>query len=144
MRLVDVTVEATDFPLGALTAQTPAAAVELVRVVPVDGLVAPLLWVVGDDLEGFERAALSLEQVQRLSLVDASPGRRLYRFWWRPEATPLVSAIHACGGTILDGRGTDEWHFFVRFPDAERRDTFFRACATAGIPFVAREYSSVA
>ncbi|WP_435364795.1 hypothetical protein [Haloarchaeobius sp. DYHT-AS-18] len=143
MTLVDVTVAAADFPLGALTAQTPATAVELVRVVPVDGAVAPLVWVVGRNLEGFEQAAGSLDQIQRLSLVESLPGRRLYRIWWRPGATPFVSTIYRFHGAILDGRGTDEWHFFVRFPDDHCRDAFFAECVRTGIPIADTEYTGV-
>ncbi|WP_267640689.1 bacterio-opsin activator domain-containing protein [Haloarchaeobius amylolyticus] len=143
MVLVDVAVPATGFPVGALTAETPATAIELVRVVPIDGVIVPLFWAVGRDLTGFERSAGALEQVERLSLVESHPGRRLYRVWWRPEATTLVSTIHRHQGAILDGRGTDEWHFFVRFPDEGRFESFFAACTRAGIPVDATEYSPV-
>jgi predicted DNA binding protein len=127
--IVEFTIDAGDFQLGRALAGQGADRIELERIIPVDDATIPFLWVKGGDQTILEADVESSDYVEGCCVVETVEDWALYRVDWGGTRKDLVEAIAETRGTILKGRGPDEWHFRVRFPDHQHLSACYDLCA---------------
>lgn len=133
--VAEFTVDAADFPLGALFDDLPDAQLELERVVPTSDAFIPYLWIQGVELTDIESLLISHPEVGDLSLVDDVDTRYLIRATWEEDYEGILKAITQTDVTLLSGRGTaDSWTFEVRGDDQEAISAFQQYCREHNIP----------
>lgn len=134
--VLEFTLDARSFTLGQVLCEGPSVAIELERIVPTGDKLMPFFWADGDpaDLDAFEQAVRTRDEVSHLLCLDELADARLYEVEWTPSPESLIVGLVAADGTIFEGRGTpDRWRFVVRFPDHERVAAFHNFLTDHGI-----------
>ncbi|ELZ27083.1 bacterio-opsin activator HTH domain-containing protein [Halogeometricum pallidum JCM 14848] len=138
------TVRATEFPLGSIFEEFPAATVELERVVPNDEVLIPYAWVYGVCVDDVEAAFSSHPGVRSLRLVDAVDDQYLLRVEWDPSYRGVLSALAATRVPLLEAVGTSErWLFRIRGDKRHDVAAFYDRCQEWSVPVTMTELHSL-
>jgi hypothetical protein len=134
--IAELTLPVEAFPLGRAL-RTTGVRVELDRIVPLDGIHVPYLWVAGEDadVETFERAVERDPRVERIVPLDRVDGRTLYRVEWLDAEGDLMTAIREADAVVVEAGGRERWQFRLRFPDHDALASFHTFCATHDVSF---------
>ncbi|MFB6165276.1 MAG: helix-turn-helix domain-containing protein [Haloarculaceae archaeon] len=140
--ILEFTIASDAFQLGAVLAEPPGLAIELERIVPTGDMVAPFVWVSGDDRAAFEKHVRSQPAVRELFALDRVGDSGLYRIEWEDHPTDLIQGIAEADAVILEGRRTDDWVFRLRFPDHEKLSQFHNFVLEHDLPIhIERTYT---
>lgn len=120
---VEFTVGLEDFAFARAMDAVPGVSVTFDRVVPVTGDHPPYAWVTGEGADAFEAAAREDDRTD-LTRLTAVADSRLYRVTWL-DAPPLLDAVAASDGVILEVSADERWFFRVRFPDHDAVSSFY-------------------
>ncbi|WP_410766468.1 helix-turn-helix domain-containing protein [Haloferax sp. DFSO60] len=131
--IIELTVDATDFDLGQVTAFGDNVVIELERVVPTGGEVMPFFWVSGIDFDEFERTVRARELVQDLTPIANVNDRVLYHVSWGTSVSSLTRILIESEATILEATGTTPWMFRLRFSDHTYVRDFYTQCQESDI-----------
>lgn len=132
--LVSFTLPADAFPFAGAVARDPSLQIQFDRVVPVDGDALPSFWLTRGDSAVFEAAARDDPAVRRLTRVESTDGRHLYRATWA-GSHDLITAVIETGATMLEARLNEGvWSFRLRFDDDGETKPFHRRCREHEIP----------
>ena len=127
-------VAAEHFVLEAAVSDSAGLRVQLDRVVPADEGFVPYFWAADGSVDAIETALRSASDIDSFRVLDRVDGEALLRASWSTDASPLVEAIHATGGELLDAVGTaGQWRVHLRFPDYTDLSDFYRQCHERGI-----------
>jgi predicted DNA binding protein len=132
--LLEFTVDADAFQLGAVLSPPPGMVLELERIVPTGSMVMPFVWATGGDYHDFEERVRSHPAVESLVSLDRFGEQGLYRIEWKGTPTDLTAAFERSRAVILEARGNDTWEFRLRFSDDEDLAVFHDAIDEIGIP----------
>jgi predicted DNA binding protein len=140
--ILEFTLAWDEFALGRALSSASDRQVQLERIIPAENTVIPFFWVVGERPEQLKADVDASEYVQNLSVVDQIGDHTLYRVEWTGEYEDLLNGIVATGGTILEGEGSEEWYFQLRFLDHEHVADFYNFCTERDIPIhIERTYT---
>ena len=120
---VEFTVGAADFAFGDALTAAPDVSVSFERVVPASADELPYVWVTGPDVDAFEDA-VGRDARADLTRLTAVSDSRLYEVAWT-EVPPLLHALTACDGVMLEVNADRRWFFRVRFPDHDVVSSFY-------------------
>jgi predicted DNA binding protein len=127
--ITDITVPADQFALGQLFDEYPDIAIELERLVPLDGGTIPLFWVEGEnpaDVEATIREDPLSEDVKVLTEMEE---RYLFEVLWSAEIDALISPLRQSRAEVLRAEGgTETWEFRLQFRDRADLAEFRDAC----------------
>ncbi|MDS0293701.1 bacterio-opsin activator domain-containing protein [Halogeometricum luteum] len=138
------TVRAGEFPLGSVFETLPSATVELERVVPNRGAIAPYAWVYGARVDDVEAAFAPHPGVRGIRLVDAVDDQYLLRVEWDPSHRSVLSALAETGVPLLEAVGTSErWLFRIRGDGRDDVAAFYDRCQEWGVPLAMTEVHSL-
>jgi hypothetical protein len=134
--IVEFNLAADQFPLESAVTFDPALAVELASIVPLDGDLAPLLWVTvraGEDpatlIDEFVGRLTDAEVVEDVCELDQFDRTALLEVSWSVPVGGVFTAISQSGGWLLSGRWRDGWHFQAQFEDHGGATAFYQAVA---------------
>lgn len=124
--IVEFTVPAEEFLLGAALRAVPDMTVEIEQVVAhADGRVTPYFWIADGDREAFEAAFPDDPSVAEVVRVDDFGGAKLYRADWQDDVDGVVDAFRTIDMVLLEATGRRAtWHLRLRFDDREAFDAF--------------------
>jgi hypothetical protein len=126
---VDVTVPATDCPFGRTLRCESDVRLRLERIVPIESVVVPYLWVSCDDIEEIRSALEGDSNVERIVEVDTNGEETLIRVEWNLDDDELFGTIADADGTIIDAVGShDSWSLRLRFQNHARLSEWYRQC----------------
>ena len=120
---VEFTVGAADFAFDDALTAAPDVSVSFEQVVPASADELPYVWVTGPGVDVFEDAA-GRDARADLTQLTAVSDSRLYEVAWT-EVPPLLDALTACGGVLLEVNADRRWFFRVRFPDHDAVSAFY-------------------
>lgn len=135
--IVELTLPATNFPLGRLLTAGTETQVEFERIVPVGANVIPLFWAWNTDLEAFERHVRAHDRVRELAEVEQVDDRRLYLLKWDIPENGFFEGFTAAETIIRSAYGYDTrtWEFEILFPTQEDLTTFHNHCRENDIQY---------
>jgi predicted DNA binding protein len=135
--IVELSLPATNFPLGHLLTAGTETHIEFERIVPVGTNVIPLFWVWNTDLDQFERRVRMDEQVQELKEIEEVNDRRLYLLNWDIPENGFFEGFTAAETIIRSAYGydTQAWEFEILFPTQEDLTTFHNHCRENDIQY---------
>jgi len=125
------------FSLGAALADEDAV-VELERVVPASGAIAPLFWATAEDLDRFRRSVEGTASVERLREIDRYGDAALFEVEWSDHGEGLFEGIEETGAVLLSARWRDGWHVRLRFDRRELATAFSEHCTERAVEFDVR------
>lgn len=110
--------------------------IEMDRVVPLGGRLAPMLWVFGEP-EACERYADALAEqptVEHVAELDCNADRRLYTLEWASRPDGIIGHLLETDAAMLSATGTpDSWDFAIRFNTADALSAFHERCRESGV-----------
>ena len=135
--IIELSLPATNFPLGRLLTAGTETHIEFERIVPVGTNVIPLFWAWNTDLDGFEQRVRAHEQVQELVAIEEVDDRRLYLLNWDIPKDGFFEGFTAAETIIRSAYGynTHSWEFEILFPTQEDLTTFHNRCRENGIQY---------
>lgn len=110
--------------------------IELDRIVPLGGSIAPMLWVGGDPaaVERYAQALAEQPTIDRVTPLDPDGDRRLYKFEWSEHPDGVMGHLLETDAAVLSAAGTVESiDFAIRFNTAEALSEFHTRCRESGI-----------
>lgn len=110
--------------------------VELDRVVPLGGSVAPMLWVRGDPaaVEEFVEGVEDQPAIARVTSLENGGDRRLYKFEWAGHPEGVMGHLLETDAAVLSAEGSPESiDFTIRFNTADALSEFHSRCRESGI-----------
>ncbi|MWG33813.1 helix-turn-helix domain-containing protein [Halomarina oriensis] len=127
--IADISVPASQFPLGRVLEAFPEVEIELERLIPLTEGVIPLIWVRDADADAIE-ATLGddpvTESVRRLTRVGQ---RVLYQVEWTLGVDGLVQSFIDSEAQVVIGEGTATvWDFRLQFQSRGDLETFRASC----------------
>ncbi len=124
--IVELSLQATDFPLGRLLTAGTETQIEFERIVPVGTNAIPLFWAWNIDFNEFEHRVRAHEQVQELVDVEQIDDRRLYLLNWGAPKGEFFEGFTAAETIIRSAYGYNShaWEFEILFPRQEDLTTF--------------------
>lgn len=143
--IADFAIAAEDFVLGRTLQELPTLRIDVERVVAdPSGGVTPYFWVLGDDLDRFERAADDDPTVESLERLIENDGERFYRSTWRENVQPITYALGDANGSIVSAVSTEgTWTVRILFPSHESLSAFHDYCSTYDLELtLSRLYSA--
>lgn len=130
-------------PGGETLTALPAATIRLERLIPTDGELRPIFWVMGVEGDRFVDVARNEDGITDIQELVGLDRGVLYMAVWEPER-PVVEGIKTLRATILDAEGTaDSWVFQIRAEDRDRLQEFLDVFAEQGIPVELKRLSSI-
>lgn len=135
--IVELSLPATDFPLGRLLTAGTETCIEFERIVPVGTNTIPLFWAWNTDLDDFEQRVCTHEQVPKLVEIEEVDDRRLYLLNWNAPEGEFFEGFTAAETIIRSAYGydTEIWEFEILFPNQEELTTFHNHCRENDIPY---------
>ena len=135
--IVELSLPATDFPLGRLLTAGTETQIEFERVVPVGTNTVPLFWAWNTDLNEFEQRVGAHEQVLDLIAVEEVDDRRLYLLNWDAPEGEFFEGFTAAETIIRSAYGYNShaWEFEVLFPTQADLTTFHNHCRENDIQY---------
>ncbi|SIR86946.1 Predicted DNA binding protein, contains HTH domain [Haladaptatus litoreus] len=135
--IVELSLPATEFPLGRLLTAGTETQIEFERIVPVGTNAIPLFWAWNTDLDDFERRVRAHEQVLELLEVEEVDNRRLYLLNWDVPEGGFFEGFTAAETIIRSAYGydTEAWEFEILFPDQEELTIFHNHCRENDIQY---------
>ena len=124
--IVEFTIPASEFLLGAVLCRTPESSVEIERVVAhADERVTPYFWISADDHAALEAAFPADPSVEDVVCVDDFGDAKLYRAEWRDEGSDVLDAFRTIDMVLLEASGQrGRWQLRLRFDDHESFHAF--------------------
>lgn len=110
--------------------------IELDRVVPLGGTIAPMLWVRGapEAVDGFVEGLADQPAVERVTPLEPDGERALYKFEWADHPDGVVGHLLETDAAVLSAAGTAEsLDFSIRFNTADALSDFHSRCRESGI-----------
>ncbi|WP_266081252.1 helix-turn-helix domain-containing protein [Haladaptatus caseinilyticus] len=135
--IIELSLPATNFPLGRLLTAGTETHIEFERIVPVGTNVIPLFWAWNTDLDGFEQRVRAHEQVQELVAIEEVDDRRLYLLNWNIPEDGFFEGFTAAETIIRSAYGYNShaWEFEILFPTQEDLTTFHNHCRENDIQY---------
>lgn len=132
--IADVSIPASQFPLGRVLETFPEVEIELERLVPLTDGIIPLIWVRDDATDAVE-AALNDDPVTLSVKRLTQTGRRvLYQIEWSLGVDGLVQSLLDSEAQVLTGEGTAKiWDFRLQFRTRAALEEFRESCQEKGI-----------
>lgn len=130
-------VAAADFALAETMGTVPGLEVTCADIVAAGtDVVMPMLWIRAEDGDA-ARAALDADPtVERIELIDALDGARLYRLEWIDRVDLVLHILLHARAILLSATGTGErWTLSLLYPDRETVRETAAFCETHGIDF---------
>jgi predicted DNA binding protein len=132
--IVDVTVPADDFTLGAALSANPGIRLSLERIIPIGNTFVPYLWASNEDLDEIKEAFTQETDVESFIVADTVNDEALIRVDWAEGVDGLLEAMIETSAAVLEGNGeADTWHFQLRFDSHEALSDFYQRCVDAGV-----------
>ncbi|MWG34016.1 helix-turn-helix domain-containing protein [Halomarina oriensis] len=139
IQIVDITVPADAFELGALVERLPEVHVELERMIPLRDGIAPLFWAANGEREEIIETLESSPRTEEVRYLTEDGRRRLFEVQWSSEVDGLVGLLLEHDVRMLDGESIGEgWDFRLQFPSQDRLSAFQEDCKRDGIPVILR------
>lgn len=130
--IVEFTVPTDEFLFGSTLTTNSAVAISLEEIVPMDSTMIPYFWATGDDLESFEKHALSDPHIDAIRQFDRIEDSALYRVDWHHDDVGLLDALVETSAVVLeaysDETAVNRWNFRVRFPNHDLLGGFYNVC----------------
>jgi predicted DNA binding protein len=137
--IADITVPADAFELGRVLREFPDVAVELERVVPLQGGVIPLFWVSGCDTTAVETALAESDHTKSVTQLTTTDEETLFEVRWTDQVDGIVRALIETRAKVLEATGeAEQWDFRLRFEAREQLAELNGALTDAGIPVTLR------
>ena len=137
--IVDVSVPASEVELGRAFRDAPDVEIELERLVPTGGDVAPLVWVTTDGREAAERVLDDVPMVEEATFLTTDGSRYLYEVVWDGRITSVIDLLAEAETVLLDGRKVGrQWNFRLQFRNRDSLTVFRERAEERGIPIVLR------
>ncbi|MWG32916.1 helix-turn-helix domain-containing protein [Halomarina oriensis] len=137
--IADVSVPASQFPLGRVLDGFPDVELELERIVPLREAVIPLFWVRDGDTEAVEETLRADPVTNSVTRLTTTGARVLYQIEWSPEVNGLVQSLLSSDAKLLAAAGTaGVWDFRIQFQTRADLGRFRESCEEAGISLTLR------
>lgn len=110
--------------------------IEMDRVVPLGGHVAPMVWVGGAsvDCAAYADALEAEPAVERVAELDRADDRRLYAFEWSGSVDGVVGHLLETDAAVLNAAGSGtSFDFVIRFTTSDALSEFHERCRDSGV-----------
>ncbi|MFC6973876.1 helix-turn-helix domain-containing protein [Halomicroarcula sp. GCM10025709] len=132
--VLELSIPATDFPLGNVLSGAPDIRIELERIVPTGDMIMPFVWATGESQTAFAEMVRSHASVREFLELDRIGESRLYRIEWEEPPIDLLEGISRADAVVLEAHGNEDWSFRLRFPDHEKLSAFHNYIIEHDIP----------
>jgi len=116
--------------------ETNSVEIELDRVVPLGGLLTPMLWVRdgANECEDFVAALEAQSPVERVTELERADARRLYKLDWASQPDGVIGHLLETDAAVLTATGTAEgFDFVIRFNTSDALSDFHERCRDSGV-----------
>jgi len=133
--IADISIPASQFPLGRVLETFPEVEIELERLVPLSEAIIPLIWVRDDATDAIEAALNDDPMTESVKQLTQTGTRVLYEVQWSIEVDGLVQSLIETKAQVLVGEGTATvWDFRLQFQSRADVEEFRDSCEEKDIP----------
>jgi predicted DNA binding protein len=127
--IADISVPASQFPLGRVLESFPEVEIELERLIPLSEGIIPLIWVRDADADAVEATLEDDPMTESVRRLTRAGPRALYQVEWTLGVDGLVQSLIDSEAQILIGEGTATvWDFRLQFRTRAALEAFRESC----------------
>lgn len=131
---ITLTVPASEFVFEQLLSKEPETTVQFERIVSLDEILSPFVWVSGGEPYTIQQCLESEPEVHDLEVLSAATDDTLFRIDWTPEIDGLLESLIETNGSILEAIGQrSEWRLVLLFSKRDQASVFLRRVTEQGV-----------
>lgn len=127
--IAHLSVPPDEFKLAGTLADHDSLRIDIERLIPLDGGLAPSLWVTGLSVGRARQTLLRDDDVDRAEVIDHVEEAVLVRVWWADRRHALLETLVAVEATCFEAVARNgAWHLKLRFPSREALSGCYQEC----------------